>query len=266
MKKEAGIVILLVLLLFVWSCASTPPIDQITADGSTNESEGGESEAADSIESGSETDQPSNLGESPATVNASGTASGANNPGECGGWRCISSKTKIYQNPDCTFGERKDCYYGCDQNDCRVPPTCEPGWKCATSATRAYQERDCTWIQETKCPSGCQEGDCVAVSNTSATASGETGSTDQNQPPATKSYETLSLGTTIQITVEGKEYSLRIMNLEADRVKLQVGDYRSDWLQEGGFFLTQDEVKITVHEIFFQPYQGGRQEITYEAQ
>ena len=116
MKKEAGIVILLVLLLFVWSCASTPPIDQITADGSTNESEGGESEAADSIESGSETDQPSNLGESPATVNASGTASGANNPGECGGWRCISSKTKIYQNPDCTFGERKDCYY--EQNLC----------------------------------------------------------------------------------------------------------------------------------------------------
>src|SRR3989344_4954370 len=45
-------------------------------------------------------------------------------------WKCISSGVKAYQYENCSYGERKTCANGCENNTCKATEVCTPGFKC----------------------------------------------------------------------------------------------------------------------------------------
>ncbi len=174
--------------------------------------------------------------------------------GDCeAGWRCISSGKMVYQNSDCSFGEKKDCNTLCENNTCRPAKVCDVGFKCYNDEQFGYQKEDCSWIKKKLCEAGCEKGDCVDVDE-NATVEDDEIEPDESVPVVV--YEQLDLND--EIILEEMPVSLYI--LESDRVKITIDGKNSNWLAEGESF-TRNDLTINVEEILFQKY--GTKAISY---
>ena len=179
-------------------------------------------------------------------------------PGECEiGWKCISLSKMIYQNADCSFGEKKDCLTICENNTCRPAKVCDPGFKCINDEMFGYQKEDCTWIKKKSCEAGCEKGDCVEVDeNATVEEDLEVEEEEEEESEPIVNYEQLNIGESVTL----EEMSVSIYILEEDRVKLTVDGKNSNWLTEGEAF-TRNDLTINVEEILFQKY--GTKAISY---
>ncbi len=198
-------------------------------------------------------DNVTNLNEPGAqlTINASETETST-----CAAeWICISSTDKAYRMANCTFNQRTSCDSGCNNGTCRVPSACEVGFKCKNDYEKGYQREDCSWIQRTKCDFGCENGECKPPENISNVSSAV------QEPAVVETKPTLKAGENVVI---GGNNTLSIYTIEFDRVKLLMNNQKTDWLSEGQSFQFRNGYVITVQEILFQAYVGGRREIVYK--
>ena len=158
--------------------------------------------------------------------------------GDCeAAWRCISNSKMVYQNSDCSFGEKKDCSTLCENDTCRPAKVCDVGFKCYNKDTTGYQKEDCSWIKKKLCEAGCVDDDCVEVDENATvdkTDEGDTSEGDDNEESSTPvvNFEQLNIGE--EITLEDMPVSLYI--IESDRVKITIDGKNSNWLAEGESF------------------------------
>ncbi|MBS3116716.1 hypothetical protein J4421_03915 [Candidatus Woesearchaeota archaeon] len=174
-------------------------------------------------------------------------------------WVCISTSMKAYRNASCGFSQKTECELGCINGTCKKLSTCEAGFKCKNNQEKGFQKEDCNWIKRTKCDYGCENGECKPPENISNISTQGTSST----PVVTLAeiYPVLKAGESVNITAN---ITLRIYLLEAERVRLEMNNQKTDWLLEGGSFKFKSGTIITVREILFQAYAGGKKEIIYE--
>lgn len=174
-------------------------------------------------------------------------------------WTCLNSREKIFRFENCSLGDRQECTLGCFDDNCRVGGTCSSGFKCKGGHIRAYQTESCEWIQEKKCDFGCQDAKCLTEPNETVTDAQLEDEVVEKPAP----LPTLNTGEFITVESEGVEYDVSIHFIEADQVKIRIGNKRSDWLEAGESF-TANGIKITVSEILFQAYVGGKQSVVYK--
>lgn len=172
-------------------------------------------------------------------------------------WGCISSTHKAYQLANCTWTDSKECALGCVDNECRAPKTCTRGYKCHGLKKRGLQIESCDWIIDEDCDWGCENATCKPKPNQTAIVEEPVETT----APATTLY-TLNAGTEESIEFEGESHILSIYLIEAERVRLNLDSKKSEWLMADNSF-TSGNVNITVVDILFQPYAGGKQAISY---
>lgn len=183
--------------------------------------------------------------------------------GQCAtGWKCISSTMKGFQNLNCTWGERSKCPLGCFNNTCRAASACVSGFKCINDHRKGYQTEACTWINDAECPGGCEQGECLfynasAVEEATALAAEE----DISTPPVDNS-RTLRMGQQEAVEINAEERVISVYILEQSRMKFSVDGFKTDWLGEGET-ATIRGLTITVKEILFQSFSGGKQEVRY---
>ena len=166
-------------------------------------------------------------------------------------WRCVDNKYKGFQLENCSFIDQVECPLGCRNNTCVPGETCEPGFKCRNINTVSFQDSACQWSKRKDCEFGCVDGQCNPKPNETVVEQ----TAEDNLEPAS----ILKAGEIKNI--EGKNLSLYLV--EEERVKLQINDKKSDWPKEGENYTYMSELSISVVDIFFQPYAGGRQEISY---
>ncbi len=177
-------------------------------------------------------------------------------------WVCISSKARMHRLSNCTFKQKESCETRCEDGQCleniRSNVTCIPGFKCKSSNSKGYQMESCGWTSETRCEFGCSNNTCNTQPSESATA----GEENKETKPAEPIYY-LSLGETQTITYNEVKYSFSIYNLDAGQVRVSLDNFKSDWITEGSSTTFGVGVKITVKEIYYQAYPGGKQMIGY---
>ena len=179
------------------------------------------------------------------------------------GWVCLTSTQKLHRLANCSFAERENCKFGCFNDSCKPAPVCTSGFKCKNKLEKGYQLEDCSWISRTKCNFGCQDAVCVPESNVTDAPSDS--GTASPAPPAAPSYPMIAVGERKVITVGEKEHNLSIYLLEPDQVKLQLDVFKSEWILEGGnYTFGSAGVTFTIKGIFFQSFEGGKREVTYE--
>ncbi len=169
-------------------------------------------------------------------------------------WKCISSSTKAWQLENCSFAQRAECPLGCENDACKKGSTCIAGFKCKGSQVKGYQTESCAWISETKCEYGCLDAECLPKPNVTAS----TPIVEEVQAATPPPKPVLNLGETVE--VGGKKLSIH--QIESGQVQLAVDGKKSSWLAEGSTY-TSGSLVITVHEIFFQSYGGGKKQISY---
>lgn len=176
------------------------------------------------------------------------------------GWKCISSKTKMFQEENCSLSKKQECKYGCKNDSCNPPPTCTTGIVCAGDYARGFRLESCDFQWKEKCEFGCQEGKCLAAplpenKTTEAVAEKE----EEAVKPA---FSSLSLGEIVSIDASGSLHNLSIYTMTMDQVMIMIDGKKSDWLEEGGSY-SRNGVTVIVEEILFQSYQNGKKMISY---
>ena len=173
-------------------------------------------------------------------------------------WKCISSKTKAYQDENCEFSQKTRCDHGCENATCYIPPAkvCTAGFKCVNNFTKGYQLESCKFTDKTDCEFRCENNKCIPKPEN------YTEPEPEPEPPkaaALPSNPKLNMDETAD--VDG--HTLKIRIIESDQVKISIDDYGSNWLFEGDKF-TKDGLTIEIKGIYFQQYAGGKQEIEYQ--
>ncbi|HLC71133.1 MAG TPA: hypothetical protein VJI32_03945 [Candidatus Nanoarchaeia archaeon] len=182
--------------------------------------------------------------------------------GEClVGWKCISSTVKAYREPDCSFGERVQCPLGCFNDTCRAASTCTSGFKCINDHRKGYQTEACTWINDVECPGGCEEGECLFYNASAMEITPEPEVEEEPAAPVDNS-RTLRMGQQETIDIGDEDRVISIYILEQSKVKFSVDGFKTDWMEEGDTVLIRG-LTITVKEILFQSFSGGKQEVRY---
>ncbi len=180
------------------------------------------------------------------------------------GWKCMSSRKKIYQLANCSFGERIDCPLGCENDACVVrTETCDSGFMCKDDFTIAFQTESCSWIRETECEWGCEDGECRLEAESVAEQVDEPSSAvDEEEQEERIQLSTLRMGESTTVEVDGVEHSISLYLIQAGEVKMKIDDERSEWMNEGDSF-SYDGVTIVVEEILFQSFDGGIRQVGY---
>ncbi|MEK6969814.1 MAG: hypothetical protein AABW48_05290 [Nanoarchaeota archaeon] len=185
------------------------------------------------------------------------------------GWKCISSEYKAYLNADCTFGERKRCTLRCADNDCVAGNVCTTGIKCIDVRTKGFQQEDCSWTNRVNCDYGCENNVCISslanASAASTTAETAASSTAAATPVAgaVVTHPELKLSEVQEVTIGGLKYDLAISVLEADQVKIRLNTQKSDWISEKGSFRFGNGITITIYDIYYQTFSGGKMGVSY---
>ena len=173
-------------------------------------------------------------------------------------WVCFSSTQKIYRQENCSLGQKEACKFGCVNDSCKPAPHCEVGSRCKGTSARGYQLEDCSWTSVTACEFGCAEAKCLEKPNVTVEK------TIASSTPVRTAYPELSQGQSVEVESESVIYPLSIYAIDPDQVKLSLGSWKSNWLQEGeSFTFGSAGVMVTVHEIFFQAEEGGKRAVTY---
>ncbi len=240
MKK---IIMLALLLLFIviMGCSQAEPVEELRA----------ENAPAVLLENTSE-----------AMVEEISEVSPALPSGQCAsGWKCISSQIKSYRSANCSFGQRVQCPLGCVNDTCKAASVCTSGFICLYNR-RAYQTEGCTTINEVECPGGCADGECLPYNATAAAeAAAEQAAAAASAPPPDTS-RTLQMGQQDLVTVGETEHSISLSILEESRVKFSVDGFKTDWLEDQESIIIRG-LNLTVREILFQSYDGGKQQVKY---
>ena len=184
-------------------------------------------------------------------------------------WKCIGKWKKGYLGSDCNWSQETECRLGCKDGKCNLGKVCEVGFKCISENKKGYQTESCGWINTKRCPGGCLKGECLPepVKNETVNKTVEVKSSaidDSKKEEVVKDtmYVT-KLTETSNITLNKKNYIIQIYNFEGDRVKIKVNDIRGDWLKEGESFTDNGEITLTLKEILYQAYAGGKQQVGY---
>lgn len=170
------------------------------------------------------------------------------------GWTCLSLSQKIYRHANCSFGQRSDCRYGCANETCRAPPTCTIGVVCSGNHYRGLQVETCEFNWKEKCEYGCAEGKCLPAPPPENASSGSALIDEGPQPM----ISILAVGEMQEIS----GHNVSIALITEDQVMLSVDGRRSDWLMEGTVYIRGD-LSLTIQEILFQSYSGGKRQIGY---
>ncbi len=180
-------------------------------------------------------------------------------------WKCISSQMKAYQNESCGFERRITCPLGCQNDTCRAASVCTSGFICLGQAgqqRRAYQTEGCTTINEVECPGGCEEGECLFYNETAAQEEAQAVQQAAAEAPPPDTSRMLQIGQQEVVTVGETEHTLSLTILEQNRARFTVDGFRTDWLEENQN-VTIRGLKLTIKEIMFQSYDGGKQQVRY---
>ncbi len=177
-------------------------------------------------------------------------------------WRCISSQIKAYQKADCSWGERITCRLGCFNDTCRAGSTCESGFKCINDHRKGYQTEACTWINDVECPGGCEEGECLFYNASAVEDIAAPAAIVEDPSPPPDNSKTLRMGQQETVEINGEEHVISVYILEQSKMKFSVDGFKTDWLEEGDT-ATIRGITITVNEILFQSFSGGKQEVRY---
>lgn len=172
-------------------------------------------------------------------------------------WDCISSSHKAYLLENCTWTKSEKCERGCTEGECRRLSACIPGFKCYGNSARGFQTELCAWIGKEECPYGCKDNECLPKPNGTVVV-------QPDEPePVLEPVLILDQGKTETVEVNGLEHELKIYALEEGKVKIQLDDFRSDWLAEGEEFLFANGLTVSVKTILFQSYEGGVKAVEY---
>ncbi len=168
-------------------------------------------------------------------------------------WICLSAKTKIYREGNCSFTLRQDCKFGCKNNTCGVAPVCTSGWNCDGNFYRGYRLESCEFEKKEKCEFGCDSGECLkeVVKNTTVVA-------EPVVEQKVVSSTMLNLGEIIVV----KNHNVSIYAIDSEQVMLNVDGKKSKFLKQGEIF-TRGDLSIVVEEILFQSYNNGKKMISY---
>jgi hypothetical protein len=170
-------------------------------------------------------------------------------------WKCISSKTKAFQEANCEFTQKTRCDNGCENSTCFIPEAkvCTAGFKCVNNFTKGYQLESCKFTDKTDCDFRCENNKCIPKPENYTEPEVEPAPIPVYKPKIIKMGEEL----------EVDSHTLKINLVEADQVKLAIDGKGSNWLAEGENF-TVNGLTIQIKGIYFQAYDGGKQEIEYE--
>src|SRR3989338_2517061 len=120
--------ILLSALLLLFSCSSSEGVGDDLVD-SVNVEDGGEGKDDSGIV---------------PTINVTASAKVELQNTICvSEWICLSAKSKIYREGNCSFTKREDCKFGCKNNTCAPAPVCTAGWNCDGNYYRGYRLESC---------------------------------------------------------------------------------------------------------------------------
>ncbi|MBU0460676.1 MAG: hypothetical protein KKH52_02950 [Nanoarchaeota archaeon] len=167
-------------------------------------------------------------------------------------WQCLDENTKAYQLENCSYTQESACSAGCENGSCIIE-TCAPGWKCKGEYYRAYQSDTCAWVNKVKCDFGCLNATCQNETVTETTT---------EEAPAAPTSNLLKMGEIFNVTSGGNYYTLAIYNIGAEGVQLSINGKSSPWISDNTNY-TSGSLTILVKDVYFQPYSGGKQEITY---
>ena len=186
---------------------------------------------------------------------------------------CIDENYLHFQAENCSWSKPEKCERGCQNGTCIAAPICIVGFKCIDENRRGYQKEDCSFATKVDCEWGCEAGKCnekpANVTNNTTTVVNAPSSgysaiaenAEENESIQGPEY-TLQLGEEGQIEISGTIHTIKIHNIEVDRVIIKVDDLKSDWITEGGSFTYANiATTITIKSILFQAY--GKKEIEY---
>lgn len=182
--------------------------------------------------------------------------------GQCAaGWKCISSQMKAYRNESCGFERRIQCPLGCQNDTCRAASVCTSGFICLHNR-RAYQTEACTTINEVECPGGCEEGECLLYNETAAREAAEAAQQAATEAPPPDTSRMLQIGQQDLVVINDINHTVSLSIVEQSRAKFRIDSFQTDWLEENQN-VTIRGLKLTIKEILFQSYDGGKQQVRY---
>ena len=187
------------------------------------------------------------------------------------GWKCLGKWKKSYLGADCQWSQESECRLGCVAGNCNVGKVCTAGFKCIDKNKMGYQTGSCAWIKTSKCPGGCLNGACLPepekneTTNTTVEVVKKSSAIDDTavEEKPKETIHVTKLTETTNLTFNKKQYIIQIYNFEGDRVKIKVNNVKGDWLVEGQSYNYNGELTLTLKEILYQSYAGGKQQIGY---
>ena len=187
---------------------------------------------------------------------------------------CIDENYLRFQAENCSWSKPEKCERGCLNASCRSGEICAVGFKCIDENRRGYQKEDCSFATKIDCEWGCETGKCkekpanATTETSNTTVASSTGysaiaeNAEENETVPVGPFYTLQLGEEGQINIDGTTYTIKIHNLEVDRVMIKINDIKSDWITEGSSFTYANfGTTVTIKSILFQAY--GKKEIEY---
>ncbi|MDP3989877.1 MAG: hypothetical protein Q8Q01_01595 [archaeon] len=176
-------------------------------------------------------------------------------------WKCVSSTYKAFQSEDCSFGEKTECKLGCEDGKCHLPATCERKFACKNTRDKGLQVEDCSWVGVIQCEWGCSENACNPEPEPSNVTTSTVNETEEVIPKAT--VYSVKQGESISLSAGGTEHNISIYIIETGKARLNVDQYKTEWLEEGGNATFSTGITIYIKEILFQPYDGGQRSVGF---
>jgi hypothetical protein len=181
------------------------------------------------------------------------------------GWVCISSTHRIFRDLQGELSQKEECTHGCSDGQCIVPEVkiCDLGFKCKNSNTKGMQLEGCEWVSETKCEYGCENAKCLPKPNETETTS-NTDNDISGGSSGGSSDESITTSFTIDVGEKHivLDQNFSIYNIESGKAIMQLGQERTEWIDEGANYSIRDTI-IKINAVYFQPYLGGRRAVNY---
>ena len=75
-------------------------------------------------------------------------------------------------------------------------------------------------------------------------------------------YETLDMGSKLELTLDSKNYTIMIYNMDEEQVKLRINGKNTGWLKQNESAKLGSK-QIWVKELYYQGYGGGTKQVSY---
>jgi len=179
------------------------------------------------------------------------------------GWKCLGKWNKAYQDKNCSWSQKIECPLGCQNGECQAGQTCDSGFRCINENKMGFQTEGCTWINIKNCLGGCENGACLPDPIQNETTAEEPAEPVEPITPPLIEYEILNFGEKKIYQINSQEYTITLYNLESDRAKFRINEWKTEWMVENATINYQGEFIIHLQEILFQPYDGGVKQVSF---